>query len=395
MLNNLINQKTSFIIFITIILIFLTSGCYYIGKRIIWLIPMLETKKYYVFITLGLFVFVQVLGPMWYRIPPWSGERPFILQWLTYISLGFLATVLFYFLTAELILFLIKKVPYFSQSSDSFENLERRVFMGVSLFSIFSAIQGTNTALRGLEVEFVEVPIKNLPLEFEGFTLAQISDLHVGPTIDRQYAQRVVDLTMNQKPDTIVLTGDMIDGYPEVLKEHLEPLKQLSAEHGVFYCTGNHEYYWGGEQWCQEFSSMGFSVLLNENRLISKGSSQICIGGLTDLRAEGFIPSHKPDINKTFKDIPKEMIKILLVHQPGAYPYSIDAGVHLQLSGHTHGGQFFPWNIFVALTHKFNRGLYFYKNLWVYTNRGTGYWGPPLRFGIPPEITLIKLTRGS
>jgi predicted MPP superfamily phosphohydrolase len=376
-------------------LIFMSAGCFYIGRRLIWGFPRLRTKKVYVYVSLGLFVAIQALGPLWYRLSPWAAQRPFVLQWLTYVSMGFMASLFFYYLAAELLVFIVKKIPLFFSSTDQIENLERRLFLGISFFSVATAAAGTKTALDGPTIETVEIPLKNLPAEFTGFSIVQISDLHVGPTINRDYAQKVVELTQSLHPDLIVMTGDMIDGFPEELRPHLEPLKSLHAPHGIFYCTGNHEYYWGGQQWCDEFRNMGFTVLLNESRLVTKGSANICVGGVTDLRAEQFIPEHKPDALKTFAGIPKETIKILLAHQPGAYPQSLDAGVHLQLSGHTHGGQFFPWSIFVAITHKFYRGLYFYKDLWVYTNRGTGYWGPPQRFSVPPEITYIRLTRGA
>ncbi len=387
-------QNLSFVVFISLMLVFMSAGSYYLGRRIVWAMPALQNKKSYVYISLGLFVAIQALGPLWYRISPFAAERPFILQWLTYVSMGFVATLFFYFLSAEILSFITKKIPLFFEGTQQSENLERRLFLGVGLFSVATAAAGTKEALDGPLIETVDIPIKNLPEEFNGFTIAQISDLHVGPTINREYAQKVADMTLNLKTDLIVLTGDMIDGFPKELRYHLEPLKSLNAPFGVYYCTGNHEYYWGGLEWCEEFRQMGFEVLNNEHRLLSKGAGQICVGGVTDLRAGQFFSDHQPDAKKTFAGIPKDMIKILLAHQPGAYQQSLEAGVHLQLSGHTHGGQFFPWSIFVAITHKFYRGLYFYKDLWVYTSRGTGYWGPPQRFNVPPEITKIRLTRG-
>lgn len=388
-------QKLSFIFFVSIMLLITGSGCFYIGKRLLWTLPELQTKKVYIIITLSLFVIIQALGPFLYRLYPSAEGRPFILQWLTYVSLGFMASLLFYFLAAEILVFIAKKIPLLAQAPEQIENLERRLFLGVGLFSLASATAGTVTAIEGPKIEAVEVPLKTLPEAFHQFKIAQISDLHVGPTINRDYAQKVVDLTLAQKPDIIVLTGDLVDGYPEHLRPHLEPLQSLNAPHGVYYCTGNHEYYWGGPQWCEEFKAMGFDVLINEHRLLSKGGASICIGGIPDIKAQQFTPDHQADAVKTFSGVPADTTKILLAHQPAAYKQSLDAGVHLQLSGHTHGGQFFPWSILVALSQKFYRGLYFHENLWVYTNRGTGYWGPPQRFAVPPEITLLTLKKES
>lgn len=388
-------QKLSFILFVSVMLLITSSGCYYISQRLFWALPVLKTKKIYVFITLGLFVLIQALGPLWYRIYPSAQGRPFILQWITYVSLGFMASLLFYFLAAESLVFITRKIPLFNISIEQFDLLEQRLFLGVGLFSLATALAGTFTALDGPRIERVQIPIKDLPPEFVDFRIVQISDLHVGPTINRDYAKNVVDQTLSLKPDLVALTGDMIDGFPDELRSQLEPLKELRAPHGVYYSPGNHEYYWGGQQWCEEFSQLGFTVLLNDHRRIDKGTAHIAIGGIPDLKAYQFLSEHRIDIVKTFSNLPRETIKILLAHHPSSYPHAIEAGVHLQLSGHTHGGQFFPWNFFVALTHKFYRGLYFYQNLWVYTSRGTGYWGPPQRFGVPAEITLIELKKGT
>lgn len=389
------SRKRSIIIFVSVMIILTSLGCYYLEERIVWAWPFLEKFKNYIFITLGLYVFMQVLGPISYRISPLSKQRPFILQWLTYISMGFFASLFFYFLVAEIMVFVIFKAAHlFMQSPDVFklETLELHFFQGISVVSVVTALWGMLTALKSPVIENVDVEIKNLPADFKGFKIAQISDLHVGPTISHRYAEKVVNLVNDLNPDIIVLTGDIVDGMADQLREQIQPLKNLKAPLGVYYCTGNHEYYWGGEQWCQEFQKIGFKVLLNQHQILKKGSSQIALGGIPDIRGGQFVQSHHPDIAKTFKGVSKEMIKILMAHQPSAYKLSLEGGVHLQLSGHTHGGQFFPWSILVALTQKFYKGLYLHQNLWIYTNRGTGYWGPPQRFSVPPEITLLQLT---
>jgi len=384
-------QKTSFILFVSIMILILSTGCYYLGRRIIWLSPFLESKKIYVYVTLILFVGLQILGPMLYRISPIHTGQPFILQWLTYVSMGFLASLFFYFLSAELLSFILQKIFSYFNSTADFQVTERRLFLGTGLLSLFSAAVGTRTALAGPVVESVDISLPTLPKEFDGLKICQISDLHVGPTIDRNYAQKVVDLTLAQNPDLIVLTGDIIDGYPEVLRSQLEPLKNLRAPHGVFYCTGNHEYYWGIDIWLKEFQALGFTILNNEHHLLNKGASQICIGGITDLKGHQFSPAHQSDAKKAFEGVSAETVKILLAHQPASYTQALECGVHLQLSGHTHGGQFFPWSLLVAAAQRFYKGLYFHETMWIYTNRGTGYWGPPQRFTVPSEITVLRL----
>jgi predicted MPP superfamily phosphohydrolase len=179
------------------------------------------------------------------------------------------------------------------------------------------------------------------------------------------------------------------------LKEDIAPLSDLKARHGTYYVTGNHEHYWGVNEWIQEFKRMGATVLQNEHQVIRRGDSQIVLGGVNDPSASRFAVGTGPNPSKAFEGSPSGCIRILMAHQPGIYEAANAAGCHLQLSGHTHAGQFFPWSIFVALAHRYYKGLNRHQDLWVYVNRGTGYWGPPIRFGVPSEVTLLKLVRST
>ncbi|TFW31041.1 metallophosphoesterase [Massilia horti] len=262
----------------------------------------------------------------------------------------------------------------------------------VPLTALAVTLVGFVNARRVARVVKVEVPIENLPDALNGYSIAQISDIHVGPTIKRPYLNAIVNHVNALKADAIAITGDLVDGSVQRLKMHTEPLQRLSARDGTFFVTGNHEYYSGAEEWIAEMRRLGLTVLLNEHVVRVRGDAALMIAGVTDYTAHHFQQSHKSDPHAAAAGAPDYVrVRILLAHQPRSAHAAAEAGFHLQLSGHTHGGQFFPWNLFVPLQQPFVAGLNRVRDLWVYTSRGTGYWGPPKRFGAPSEITLVRL----
>jgi len=251
-------------------------------------------------------------------------------------------------------------------------------------------------ARRIAKVRRVNVVLPDLPAAFEGFTIVQISDLHVGPTIKRRYVQAVVDAANRLQPDLVAVTGDMVDGSVASLAAHTAPLANLRARHGVFAVTGNHEYYSGAPAWIGEFRRLGLQVLLNRHTVIWRGRSALVLAGVTDYGAGAFDPAQRSDPHAALAGAPAEAsVRVLLAHQPRSALAAAQAGFDLQLSGHTHGGQFLPWNLFVRLQQPYTAGLHRLGRLQVYVSRGTGYWGPPKRLGAPSEITLLRLLRAA
>jgi predicted MPP superfamily phosphohydrolase len=264
--------------------------------------------------------------------------------------------------------------------------------LAVPLLALAVTAIGFINARRLAQIKRVDVPIAGLPRELDGYAIAQISDIHVGPTIKRAYLNAIVNKVNALKPDAIAVTGDLVDGSVQRLAMHTAPLSRLAAPDGVFFVTGNHEYYSGAEQWIAEVRRLGLRVLMNEHVIRHRGQASLMIAGVTDYTAQHFNPAHKSDPQLAVAGAPDGVaVKVLLAHQPRSAPAAADAGFDLQLSGHTHGGQFFPWNLFVPLQQPFVAGLNRVRSLWVYTSRGTGYWGPPKRFGAPSEITLVRL----
>ena len=258
--------------------------------------------------------------------------------------------------------------------------------------AVFVTLVGLAGARRRARIVSVEVPLENLPPELHGFSIAQISDVHVGSQIKQKYVDAIVDAVNGLDADMIAVTGDLVDGSVRDLSRHVAPLGRLSARHGTYLVTGNHEYYSGEPAWTAEFRRLGLRVLLNEHVVVRHKGAPLVVAGVTDYSAHHFNPEQRSDPVAALWGAPADAAaKILLAHQPRSAAAAASAGFDLQLSGHTHGGQFWPWNLFVRFQQPFTAGLHRLNRLWVYISRGTGYWGPPNRFGAPSEITLLRL----
>ena len=262
------------------------------------------------------------------------------------------------------------------------------------LLALLVTSVGFANARRRARIKEVEIPAAGLPPSLDGFTIAQISDIHVGPTIKAGYLQAIVDAVNGLEADAVAITGDLVDGSVGDLRAHTAPLRHLQARHGTFFVTGNHEYYSGVHEWLEELSRLNVQVLLNEHRVLQHDGASLLIAGVTDYSAGSFDLAHRSDPLAALAAAPSDVaFKLLLAHQPRSAGAAAAAGFDLQLSGHTHGGQFWPWNHFVRFQQPYTYGLHRLSNLWVYISRGTGYWGPPKRFGAPSEITRITLRR--
>ncbi|WP_244309345.1 metallophosphoesterase [Pseudomonas duriflava] len=254
---------------------------------------------------------------------------------------------------------------------------------------------GLINARRVARVVSIDMPIRNLPDGLKDFTIVQISDIHVGPTIKYGYIQKIVERVNGLSPDLIAITGDLVDGTVEQLSTHTAPLGQLKARYGTYVVTGNHEYYSGALAWIAEFKRIGLTVLLNEHVRIAHGKAELVLGGITDYSAGMYVPMHRSDPAAAIAGAPPLTPKILLAHQPRSARAAEEAGFDAQLSGHTHGGQFWPWMHFVRLQQPWVAGMHQLGQMNIYISRGTGYWGPPIRFGAPSEITRIRLVKAA
>jgi uncharacterized protein len=279
---------------------------------------------------------------------------------------------------------------------DSINAAAVNVWSGVTVLALSAGVTliGLWNARRSAAVVAVDVPIANLPAALHGFRIAQISDIHVGPTIKRGYVSAIVRSVNRLQADMVAVTGDLVDGSVADLASHVAPLADLTSTHGTYFVTGNHEYYSGAHAWIAELRRLGLTVLMNQHVVLQHGAGELLVAGVADHGAHHFDARHRSDPHAALLGAPSQAtVRVLLAHQPRSADAAEKAGFDLQLSGHTHGGQFWPWNHFVRLQQPFTAGLHRWKSLWVYTSRGTGYWGPPKRLGAPSEITHLRLVR--
>jgi len=308
-----------------------------------------------------------------------------------FLALGFFSSLLILTLLRDVMLLAAYAASGWLIEASILGELRRWSAASVPSMAFLVTFVGFINARRRAGIRTVDVPINGLPPALHGFSIAQITDIHVGATIKRAYVNRIVDAVNALEADVVAVTGDLVDGSVARLAGHTEPMRRLTARHGVFFVTGNHEYYSGVHAWIVELRRLGLCVLMNEHIVLVHEGESIVIAGVTDFNAHHFDPSHRSDPAGAIAGAPKQAVKVLLAHQPRSAFAAAQAGYHLQLSGHTHGGQFFPWSLVVKLLEPFTSGLYRLGELSLYVSRGTGYWGPPKRFGAPSEITHLRL----
>ncbi|MFI5630971.1 metallophosphoesterase [Streptomyces sp. NPDC051664] len=244
---------------------------------------------------------------------------------------------------------------------------------------------GTYGVLRGPRVKRVTVPLAKLPRSAHGFRIAVVSDIHLGPILGRAHTQRIVDTINRTQPDLIAVVGDLVDGTVADLGPAAEPLAGLTARHGAFFVTGNHEYFSGAAQWVDHVRELGLHPL--ENARVETGGFDLA--GVNDIAGES--EGQGPDFERALGDRDRTRASVLLAHQPVVIDDAVAHGVDLQLSGHTHGGQLWPGNYLAELANPTVAGLERYGDTQLYVSRGAGAWGPPVRVGAPSDITVVQL----
>jgi uncharacterized protein len=386
---------------ISILISFLIASYFYLSRCFLRIIQPHKKIKVYV----GVFIFMLILNMGFWgsRYLRWQGHIPdkfYYLEWISYTTLGFMLFLLSCFLIADLF-FLLHKVIYFFKRENYIDkekknlqfNKQRRSFLHLVAFGCASFLTGISfyNARKTPEVKKIFVPILNLHPDLKEFNIVQLTDFHIGQTISLDYVEAVVERVNSLNPDVIVITGDLIDGFVDQLKDWVAPLIKLKSKYGVYYVTGNHEYYWDALGWINYMKSIGCIYLANSNQTFSVGQANIVIAGLTDLSAGKFDESQQTDPVKSISGASKNAhLKILLAHQPNSAFESAKLGFYdLQISGHTHGGQMWPATWLIHFIQPFKPGLTLYQKMWVYVSRGTGYWGPPARLGSDSEITHI------
>ncbi|WP_061223708.1 metallophosphoesterase [Leptospira weilii] len=399
------NQISRFLVFLSVFTLIIGLGYAYTGFR---LIPSLSTQSWIFWLAWTLIFLCALSIPISYYISLTSKREGIqtAFSYLAFTGLGFFTILFSLVLLKDITSISLYGLAKFFPNSDSSDSgarelVQRKEFLNQLLsFSVLGLAGGLTgigfyQAHKRLKVISVDVFEKNLHSSLDGFRIVQISDIHIGPTIKKRFLESVVKTVNELKPDLVAITGDLVDGPVSKLAHHITPLADLKSKHGTFFVTGNHEYYSGALSWIRELKKHNIQVLLNENQILKHGKANLTLAGVTDLKAGSILVEHKTDPYRAMKGGEKTDYKILLAHQPNSVFEGADAGFNLQLSGHTHGGQYFPGNLLIYLAQKFVAGLHKHKDTWIYVSRGTGYWGPPIRLGAPSEISLIRLRKNS
>lgn len=323
-----------------------------------------------------------------------------IVQWVGSISMGVFCLLVVLVALKEAGWLLFGMAERVFGGDEGLIDEERRQFLvtglnaGVVATTAVATKWGLYQAVKMPDLVEVDVPIADLPAALEGFRIVQISDLHVGPTVRRRTVEQIVARVNELDADLVAITGDLIEGRVAHIADEVAPILGLKSRHGTFYCTGNHEYYWEAIKWCDWLSEHGVVVLNNAHQIIDHDGGKLLVGGCTDYRAHTIIEDHRSDPGKAKAGAAAHDASLLLAHQPASIHAAAKAGFDLQLSGHTHGGQFWPGNLLIDHFHPYAVGLHREEKTWIYVSRGTGYWGPPMRLKAPSEITVVRLIRG-
>ena len=370
-----------FIIFATIFIVVFALLSFYISKRFIGRLDFKsKTKKY-----LNIFLIFNFFGILLYLLSRYVISVPNELNFLFSISIGVIFLLFFTTLFYDIFHFLLKITPINENRRDFFKKS-----LDIGGITLSCGITATATyGAKDITIEKVNIEIKNIQKEYK---IVQLSDIHIGGLIDKDFIANVVKTVNNLKADIVVITGDLIDTKLEYIQEAISKLTNLESTYGTYFIVGNHEYFHGLKQIISHVNSLGIKVLENENIYIGDKKEGFYLAGVYDILGYR-VEQYQPDINRALEGIVNEPT-VLLAHQP-KFISEVPNSVDLVLSGHTHGGQVFPFNYLVNLAQPYIKGLHKHNQFTqIYVNRGTGFWGPPMRLGASAEITEIRLIKG-
>jgi predicted MPP superfamily phosphohydrolase len=322
-------------------------------------------------------------------------------SWVAFTWMGFMFLLFAALLPAEI----VRQVGKLFTGPDP----ARRAFLARTLGAVVAGVGfvgggvGVVNALRAVRHRKITVKLAKLPAALSGYRIVQLTDVHVGPTIGRSFVEDIVRRVNALEPDLVAITGDLVDGTVAELAHHVEPIRDLRAKDGVFFVTGNHEYYSGVDEWLAHLGTLGVRVLRNERVAIRGGGASASradaeregfdLAGVDDAHANQYGHGHGMDVARALAGRDDSRACVLLAHQPKAIGEAAKLGACLQISGHTHAGQIFPFTYFVKLDQPYVRGLHRRDGTQIYVSEGTGYWGPPMRLGTWAEITTLELQR--
>ncbi|MEA3330180.1 MAG: metallophosphoesterase, partial [Campylobacterota bacterium] len=351
----------------------------YISKRLIQKLDLQEKTKLY----LRAFLVINLFGILGYMLGRYYIDVPNWLYFLFSIPIGLLFLLFCTAIIYDISRVILSKTPISDSRRDFFKRS-----LDISSLLIASSLSARSLyEARFTKLERVNIKIKNL---FKPYKIVQLSDIHIGGLIDENFIKSTVQKVNDLNPDLVVITGDLVDIDISRATKAVDALKGFNSKYGTFFVVGNHEYFHDIDKIIAKVKSLGIRVLENENIYIGKEGEGFNLVGVYDIFGYRTL-HHMPELEQALSN-KKDAPTILLAHQP-KYIEEVKGGVDLILSGHTHGGQLYPFKFLVKLQQPYISGLHQHtKDLQIYVNRGTGFWGPPMRLGSTSEITEITIS---
>ena len=375
--------------FLLIALAVLFGGHFYIARRLVLDPEIAAPAREILLAVIGLGLVSLVAQPIAERViaPPWNR----LVGWPASIWMGMAFLFLTTLAAGDLLLFVAGGVAYAAggELPDATASARAQAALTLLVVGVTGAI-ALVSGLRKPRLVRLEIELARWPKALDGFRIAQISDIHIGPLRDRRFSRQLSERVNALEPDLVCVTGDLVDGSARLLADEVAPFGELRARHGVFFVTGNHDHYSGADDWVEVVAKLGLVPLRNRNVTIRCDDAAFVLAGVDDHRG-GFGDGQREDLPKALEHRDPALALVLMAHDPGTFKRASQSGVDLQLSGHTHGGQIWPFCWLVRLVTPFVDGRHTRNGAELYVSRGTGFWGPPMRLFAPAEITEIVL----
>ncbi|HKC49532.1 MAG TPA: metallophosphoesterase [Myxococcota bacterium] len=371
----------------------LFGGHFYIAQRLVFDPDLEGAARLAALAAIGSGFACLLLQPFAERLvaPPWNR----LVAWPASIWMGVAFLFLLVLGAGDALRWIAGGVAHAAGNDmPAFETSARlQAALSAALVAVAGAA-GLREALRPPRLVKLEIALARWPRALDGFRIAQISDIHIGPLRDRRFSRHLTSRVNALAPDLICVTGDLVDGSARLLADEVAPFGELRARHGVFFVTGNHDHYSGADSWVRVIEGLGLVPLRNRHVEIRRGGAAFTLAGVDDHRG-GFGDGQREDLPRALAGRDPGLPVLLLAHDPNTFKKASQSGVDLQLSGHTHGGQIWPFRYLVRLAVPFVAGRYARGGAELYVSRGTGFWGPPMRLFAPAEITEITVRRAT
>jgi len=380
-------RRVLIFLFLAVLLAVLVGGHLYLAQRLVWDLDWPTPTR-------DLLLLLILLGAMTLVLQPF-GERRLparLARWIAWpasLWMGFAFLLLTVLLFTDVTWALLgATLSHVGDASLVVARTRALAAVGIAALAGAAGIRG---ALRKPLLRRIDLHLPRWPRGLDGFRIVQLSDIHIGPILDRRFATELTRRCNSLAPDLVAITGDLVDGSVARIAGEVAPFAGVRARHGVFFVTGNHDHYSGADTWVEQIGKLGFRVLRNERVAIGDGDDCFDLAGVEDHHAHLVSGNHREDLPQALAGRDPTRPLVLLAHDPATFDRAARMGVDLQLSGHTHGGQIWPFAYLVRLSTAYVAGHYRKNGAQLYVSRGTGFWGPAMRLFAPAEITEIVI----